>query len=396
MNHLKEKIERMQEGLRNAGGPGWLFYDFRGSAPIAYRFLGLDTHGHFTRRWFYLIPAHGTPRKLVHRIESHKLDLLPGETTQYVAWEELQESLKRMLEGISSVAMQYSPGNAIPYVSLVDAGTAELIQGLGLKLESSADLIQLFECVWNDEEITDHREAAAKITKIVREAFEYTAARIVEVGSSSELEVQNFIMQRFDEEGLETDFPPIAAVNEHSGDPHYSPTEESFSEIRKGDFLLIDLWARVKDRDSVFADITWTAFFGDAVPEKVKEAFKVISAARDTGVEFIRDKVALGKMPLGHEVDDAVRAVIQKAGFGQFILHRTGHNLARTIHGNGVNFDNLETHDTRRVIPGITCTIEPGVYQSDFGLRSEINIYMTSTGVEVTTPPQEAVLLFEC
>jgi len=396
VNHLKEKIERIQEVLRNAGVPGWLFYDFRGSDPIAYRILGLDTHGHFTRRWFYLIPAHGTPRKLVHRIESHNLDSLPGETAEYVAWEELQKKLKRMLEDLSSVAMQYSPGNAIPYVSLIDAGTAELIQGLGLKLESSADLIQLFECVWNDEEIADHREAAAKITTIVQEAFEYTAGQIVQVGMTNEFEVQSFIMKRFAEEGLETDFPPIVAVNEHSGDPHYAPSEESFSEIRKGDFLLIDLWARVRDKDSVFADITWTAFFGDAVPEKVKEAFKVISAARDTGVEFIRNKLAQGRGPLGHEVDDAVRAVIQKAGFGQFILHRTGHNLARTIHGNGVNFDNFETHDTRRVIPGITCTIEPGVYRSDFGLRSEINIYMTPTGVEVTTPPQEAVLLFEC
>jgi Xaa-Pro dipeptidase len=396
VNHLTEKIEGIQEVLRGAGVPGWLFYDFRGNDPIGYRILGLDTHGHFTRRWFYLIPAHGAPRKLVHRIESHNLDSLPGETTQYVAWEELQTKLKSMLEGFTSVAMQYSPRNAIPYVSLIDAGTAELIQSLGLELESSADLIQLFECVWNNEEIADHREAAAKITTIVREAFEYTAAKIVESGKTSEFEVQSFIMERFGEEGLETDFPPIVAVNAHSGDPHYAPTEESSSQIRKGDFLLIDLWARVKGKESVFADITWTAFFGDAVPERVKEAFKVISAARDTGVEFIRSKLAQGRGPLGYEVDDAVRAVIQKAGFGEFILHRTGHNLARTIHGNGVNFDNFETHDTRRVIPGITCTIEPGVYQSDFGLRSEINIYMTEKGVEITTPPQEAVLLFEC
>jgi Xaa-Pro aminopeptidase len=396
VSHLEAKIERIQEGLRSAGVPGWLFYDFRGSDPIAYRILGLGTDGHFTRRWFYLIPAHGTPRKLVHRIESHNLDPLPGETTHYTAWEELQGNLKEMLEGLGSVAMQYSPGNAIPYVSLVDAGTVEFIQSLGVKLESSGDLIQLFECVWNDQEIAEHREAATKITQIVQEAFKFTAAQIAETGKTNEYEVQNFIMEQFDEEGLETDFPPIVAVNEHSGDPHYAPSEESFWEIRKGDFVLIDLWARVKDRDAVFADITWTAYFGDAIPEKINKVFKVVSTARDTGVEFIRDKLAQGTIPLGYEVDDAVRTVIQEAGLGEFILHRTGHNLARTIHGNGVNFDNFETHDTRRVIPGITCTVEPGVYRSDFGLRSEINIYITSTGVEITTPPQEAVLLFEC
>ena len=396
MNHLDEKIQQIQEVLRRADLPGWLFYDFRGSDPIAYRILGLDTHGHFSRRWFYLIPAHGKPRKLVNRIESHNLDPLPGETTQYTAWEELQGNLEEMLEGLDSVAMQYSPGNAIPYVSLVDAGTVEFIRSLGLKLESSADLIQRFECVWNDQEIADHREAAAKITQIVQEAFKFTAAQIAETGKTNEYKVQSFIMEQFDEEGLETDFPPIVAVNEHSGDPHYAPSEESFWEIRKGDFLLIDLWARVKDRDAVFADITWTAYFGDAIPERIKEVFKVVSTARDTGVEFIREKLAQGTIPLGYEVDDAVRTVIQEAGLGEFILHRTGHNLARTIHGNGVNFDNFETHDTRRVIPGITCTVEPGVYQSDFGLRSEINIYITSTGVEITTPPQEAVLLFEC
>jgi Xaa-Pro aminopeptidase len=396
VNHLDEKIQQIQEVLRRADLPGWLFYDFRGSDPIAYRILGLDTHGHFSRRWFYLIPAQGKPRKLVNRIESHNLDPLPGETTQYTAWEELQGNLEEMLEGLDSVAMQYSPGNAIPYVSLVDAGTVEFIRSLGLKLESSADLIQRFECVWNDQEIAEHREAAAKITQIVHEAFKFTAAQIAETGKTNEYKVQSFIMEQFDEEGLETDFPPIVAVNEHSGDPHYAPSEESFWEIRKGDFLLIDLWARVKDRDAVFADITWTAYFGDAIPERIKEVFKVVSTARDTGVEFIREKLAQGTIPLGYEVDDAVRTVIQEAGLGEFILHRTGHNLARTIHGNGVNFDNFETHDTRRVIPGITCTVEPGVYQSDFGLRSEINIYITSTGVEITTPPQEAVLLFEC
>jgi Xaa-Pro aminopeptidase len=263
-----------------------------------------------------------------------------------------------------------------------------------VNLVSSADLIQIFESVWNEQEIAEHREAATKVTRIVQEAFAFAARRIREIGVSSEFEVQSFIMKRFDEEDLETDFPPIVAVNAHSGDPHYAPTEESSIPIRKGDFLLIDLWAHVKDRDAVFADITWTAFFGDEVPDEVERIFEVVSAARDRGIEFINEKYAQGERPMGFEVDDAVRAVIAEQGLAEYFIHRTGHNLGRVIHGNGVHFDNFETHDTRRVIPGITCTIEPGVYQSDFGLRSEVNIYLTEDGVEVTTPPQKEVLLF--
>lgn len=396
MNTIKEKIERIQTVLRKADVPGWLFYDFRGSDAIAYRILGLDTRGHFTRRWFYLIRAEGEPKKLVHRVESHNLDALPGETLQYVTWKELQEKLGKILNGLNSVAMQYSPSCAIPYVSLVDAGTIELIRNLGVEPESSADLIQLFECVWNEDEIAGHRKAARKITAIVQEAFRYGADQIVRCGSTSELEVQDFIMRRFEEETLETDLPPIVAVNENSGNPHYSPTGDSYSEIRKGDFLLIDLWARVKVRDSVFADITWTAFFGDRVPDRICRTFEVVRTARDAGVTFIENRLKQARMPFGYEVDDAVRSLIEEKGYRKFLLHRTGHNLARTIHGNGVNFDNFETHDTRRVIPGITCTIEPGIYQLDFGVRSEINIYVTEAGVDVTTPPQDQVLLFEC
>lgn len=389
---MNDRVERIQTLLRSFELPAWLFYDFRGSDPIAYRVLGLDPGGHPTRRWFYLIPAEGEPVRLVHRIEQGALDPLPGTKLVYLTWQELRAGLSRMLEGRSRVAMQYSPLNAIPYFSLVDAGTAELIRSLGPEIVSSGELIQRFESVWSAKQIALHKKAALRITGIVQEAFYEAHRQIRNSGSISEFELQTWIMAQLESSGLVTDFPPIVAVNENSSDPHYHPKQEASSAIRSGDFLLIDLWAKSEDPAAVFADITWTGVFGPPAPE-VRKVFEAVRSARDAGVQILRERRGSAARIEGWEVDDAVRRVIVEAGYGDAFVHRTGHNLGEAVHGNGVHFDNLETRDTREVVSGIGCTIEPGVYLESFGVRSELNVFIQEDGVEVTTPPQKELIV---
>ena len=386
-------IARMQELLKEAGLSGWLFCDFRGSDPIAYRILGLDPESHATRRWFYLVPAEGLPTKIVHRIESGRLDSLPGEMEIYLEWSSLHRALGKGLKGMKRIAMQYSPKNDVPYVSKVDAGMLELVRESGVEVVTSADLVQQFECVWDAGRLESHRRSATIITHVAREAFDLAAEHIREKGRSDELEIQEFILRRFADQSLETDFPPIVAVNENAGNPHYEPKAARHSAIEQESLLLIDLWARHNDAASVFADITWMAWLGTTVPPRVQEVFDVVRQARDTGVDFLNRRLRRGHVVHGWEVDDAVRKVIQDKGFGEFFIHRTGHNLGREVHGNGVHFDNLETHDNREVLPGVCCTIEPGIYLPEFGVRSEINVYILEDGVEVTTPPQEQLLV---
>lgn len=389
-------ISKIQQVLRDSQIPAWLFYDFRGSDPISYQILKLDSDSHPTRRWFYLVPAEGDPRKLVHRIESDKLDRLPGKKRVYLRWQQLHSELEQMLEGLSSLAMQYSEKCALPYVSYVDAGTIELVRASGPGIVSSADLIQRLEAVCQPLQLEQHRRTAGKITRIVKLAFEETAARILREGRTTEFEIQQFIMNCFKEDDLETDYPPVVAVNQNSSNPHYCPAESQTDEIESGDFLLIDLWAKAQEPTSIFADITWTAFFSSEPPKRVTEVFEIVKQARDRGVEFLRNRLPNGEKVLGCEVDDAVRKVIREAGLGEYFTHRTGHNLGREVHGSGANFDNLETHDDRQVIPGLLCTIEPGVYLPEFGVRSEINIHITPEGPEITTPPQDSVLTLPC
>jgi Xaa-Pro aminopeptidase len=396
MNDQTEIVTRIQKALRESDIPAWLFYDFRESDPIAYRILGLALGTHPTRRWFYLVPAEGNPIKLVHYIESDRLGALPGETKTYLRWQELHSSLTEILGGYSLVAMQYSPDNAIPYVSYVDGGTVEQVRSCGLQVVTSADLIQSLEAVCDSSQLSQHRTAARAITKIVKKAFAETATRITQDGQTNEFAIQQYILQCFEENRLKTDFPPIVAVNENSSNPHYCPQEDQSRVIEKGDFLLIDLWAKVPDQASVFADITWTAVFTENVPKEIRRTFDTVQRARDRGVEFLRERVAADEPVLGFEVDDAVRSVIQQENLGDYFTHRTGHNLGREVHGSGVNFDNLETQDTRQVIPGLLCTIEPGIYLPEFGVRSEINIHIEQEGLEITTPPQNAILNFQC
>ncbi|MCY3776341.1 MAG: M24 family metallopeptidase [Candidatus Aminicenantes bacterium] len=383
---------RIQESLNRLGVPAWLFYDFRFTDPLANRILGIHESRHPTRRWFYLVPAQGTPIKLVHRIESSMLDHLPGKKLVYLRWQDLESGLGEMLKEFSSVAMQYSPEGAIPYVSKVDAGTIELVRSLGKTVTSSADLVQSFEAVLTPGQLREHHRASRAVSAIVLDAFRFASSAIRRRGSSSEAEVRDYILKRFQDRSLVTDSGPIVAVNRHSGDPHYETASGRVTRIKAGDLLLIDLWAKTDTPGSVFADITWTAFFGGMPEERMRRVFEVVRRGRDAGVEFLQRRRAAGELPQGWEVDDAVRRTIAGLGYGEAFVHRTGHSLGEEIHGNGVNFDNLETHDTRRLIPGVLCTIEPGVYLDDFGIRSEINVYMGEEGPEVTTPLQDAIV----
>lgn len=390
---VANRIEKIQDALADLEVDAWLFFDFRHSDPIGSRILGLDPQDHATRRWFYLVPRDRVPCKLVHRIESGKLDDLPGRKEVYLRWQELQSRLAEMLKDLSRVAMQYSPENAIPYAAVVDAGTVELVRKMGVEVISSADLLQLFDALVDEEQLRSHREAAVLITRIVGEAFRETARRIRDAGKTSEFDIQQFILRRFDEEKLLTDFPPIVAVNQNSGDPHYAPDQTRSTYIRKDDFLLIDLWARTTDSRSVFADITWCGVFAQEPSQEQEQIFDIVRRARDRGVELLQERFQENRAVQGHEVDDAVRNVIESAGYGQWFIHRTGHSLGSdAVHGNGVHFDNLETHDLRSVLPGLLCTIEPGIYRADFGVRSEINVYISSEGPIVTTPPQSELM----
>ena len=389
---MDDLIGRIQQALRDFHLSAWLFYGFQDLDPIATRILRFEPHLLATRRWFYLIPEKGEPSKLVHRIESSILDHLPGSKEIYLEWEQLQKKVKGLLGGVSAVAMQYSENNSIPYISLVDAGTIDLVRGCGAQVVSSGDLIQRFEAVWSPHQVEQHRATALALTSIVQAAFEQAATEISSQGETDELSIQRFILDRFEKEGLLTEHPPIVAVNENSANPHYQPTEAEYSKIRSDDFLLIDLWAKSKKENSVYADITWTGFMSEQVPKRHSEVFQVVRQARDQGVDFLRERFEKNTLPQGWEVDEVVRESIRQAGYEEFFVHRTGHNLGREVHGNGVHFDNLETHDTRLVIPGIACTIEPGIYlEGEFGVRSEIDVFFSPHGPEVTTPPQEEV-----
>ena len=375
---------------------GWLLYDFRGANPLARSVAGIDDSG-ITRRWFCYIPSEGTPIWLVHRIEvSHFADVL-GEVRTYTDWGELHREMGTILARSHRVAMEYSPFAAIPYVSRVDAGTVECIRCLGVEVVSSADLVQLCEARWTDNQFAGHQESARLIMKIKDEAFEWLSEQLRDEAPVTEYDVQSLIMERFDAVDLTPGHPPIVAVNAKASDPHYYPTADQHQPIQPGDFVLIDLWAKGESPDAVYADTTWVAYAGDTAPQRYIEVFKVVRDARDLAVTFIRDKFAKGKAVHGYAVDDAVRDYIRKKGFGEFFIHRTGHSLGTEIHGNGVNIDNLETKDERTLIPGVCFSIEPGIYLPEFGVRSEIDVFiadLTPEGVIVTTlPVQEEVLM---
>jgi Xaa-Pro dipeptidase len=384
-------IAAIQSALREQKIDGWLFYDILHRDPIAYRVLGLG-HVLAKRRWFYMIPAKGTPRKLVHRIESATLDSLPGDKMLYAAAEELEKNLTKLVGRAKKVAMQYSPKNSIPYISLVDAGTVELIRAQGCKVVSSADLVQQFEAAWTPEQLASHRAAGRVIDAVTRDAFAEAARRVSAGQSFTEYDLQQWIVAQFQDNGVVSDSPPIVAVGPHSGDPHYEPREHGSSPVRRGDFLLLDIWAKTLAPDSVYYDITWVGFLGDKVPGKNAKIFSVVRDARNAAVDFVKESVSAGRAIEGWQVDRAAREVIRKAGFAKYFVHRTGHNIGQEVHGAGANMDSLETRDIRRIIPHTCFSIEPGIYLPDFGVRSEVNVYVGDAQAEVTGAEQKEVL----
>lgn len=385
------RIEAIQAELRSAKLDAWLFYDFHHRDPIAERVLGLEG-GLGTRRWFYLVPARGTPLKLVHRIESTALDSLPGKKIVYASLPAFQRGLVRVVAGRRKVAMQYSPKNAIPYISLVDAGTVELVRSLGCRVVSSADLVQKFEAAWSAEQYASHLDAGKVIDRVTEEAFAYAAARVRNKNPLSEYELQRWMLDRFREGSITTAEPPIVAVGPHSGDPHYEPRAEGSATIRRGDLLLLDVWGKMDRPGSVYYDITWVGYLGSAVPEKHAKIFAIVSAARDKAVAFVQKSVAAGRVIKGWQVDQVARETIRKAGYAKYFVHRTGHNIGQEVHGNGANMDSLETRDERRILPRTCFSIEPGIYLPEFGIRSEVNVYVDGSAARVTGPVQTGIL----
>jgi len=395
-DRLTARIAAIQKALEDERIDAWLFCGFRQIDPITSRILFVESVPHITRRWFYLIPSHGAPRKLRHRIEPISMSWWPGRETIYLSWRELEQGLKTLTDGCKKIAMHYSAGNAVPTVSIVDAGTVEMVrEATGVEIVSSGDLVQLFEARLTPEQIATHDAAAKELYRIVAEAYDEIRKKLSKgKGATSEYEVQQFIMKRFGDAGLVTDAPPIVGANEHSGDPHYEPTKENHAPIEKGDFVLVDLWAKKSSPESVMADITWVGHADSSVPDNVSKVFDVVKSGRDAAVEYLKKAAAAKKTVQGADVDDACRKVIKKAGYADRFIHRTGHSIGRETHGNGANIDNLETRDERRIIPGTCFSIEPGIYLPEFGVRSEVDVMMDLDGKPRVTggTPQDAVL----
>jgi Xaa-Pro aminopeptidase len=376
-------LEAIQAALREQSLDGWLFYDHHHRDPIAYRILGLSDSLHVSRRWYYLIPAQGEPRKLTHRVESGKLASLPGTGHVYSSWQELENGLRTMLEPFQTLAMQYSPRNAIMYVSMVDAGTVEVLREMGKTIVSSADLVSRFEAVLTAEQIASHYQAQKSIDEIVREAWKYIAA-----GSRSEYQVMVWLREAMRRAGIADGYGPNVSVNENSSDSHYEPTAASSRQIKQGDFLLIDIWGRMDRPEACFYDITWTGVVGRDPTDRERQVFSLVAQARDAAIKTVQDAFTAGRPIAGWEADDAARAVIRAAGFGDYFTHRTGHSISYETHGNGANLDNLETHDERLILPHTCFSVEPGIYLPEFGVRSEVNMLTEAGRATVTGPIQ--------
>jgi Xaa-Pro dipeptidase len=388
------QLDRIQQELRNQNLDGWLFFDHHLRDPLAYRVLGITPPRTPTRRWYYLIPAHGEPRGLEHRIERGMTGSLPGEKYPYSSWSEQVDGLKKITAGLKRVAMQYSPNCEIPYVSMVDAGTVELVRGTGLEVVSSAELIQFFEARWTAEQLETHLEAGRRVDKVRGGAFDYVRECLKNGRPLTEMDVKMFVREGFANAGLVTDHGPIVGCNANASNPHYEPTPESHSAIHKNDVVLLDLWAKLDQPDAVYYDITWTYFAGENPPDDVRNVFNVVTGARDAGIERVKSAIASGESLCGFQVDDATRGTIQKAGFAEYFTHRTGHSIGVEVHGNGANMDNLETHDVRRISPWTCFSIEPGVYLPKFGIRSEVNVFVGEGEARVTGEIQRELALF--
>lgn len=388
-------LRQIQEALQSEGLDGWLFYDFRKSNPIAYQILSIPLNSFFSRRWFYFIPASGTSTALVSAVESHVLNALPGEQRIFRTWEEMRSHLEALLQAGTRIAMEYSPMNAIPYMSRVDGGTLELIRSYKVEVVSSANIAQRFIAQLSEAQMESHREAGRRLIAAKDVLF---AALGNDLRASVTLD-EFSVVQRFadliHDAGLVFPDPPHVAINENASNPHYEPTREKHSPIRRGDLILFDFWARLPEEGAIMADYTWMAFAGtrDEIPAAQREVFVIVRKARDAGIAFIRSQLTANRQVEGSNVDDATREVIAQAGYADYFVHRTGHSIGTVVHGNGANLDNYETQDNRILLPSTCCSMEPGIYLPEFGIRSEVNLLVHERDIEVTgTPIQEEII----
>ena len=390
-------VAAIQAALKTDGFDAWLLYDFHGSNPIAAEVTGVGRRGgHLaTRRWYYLIPASGEPRGLVHAIERHVLAHLPGTIARYAGREQLESGLRELVRGVHRVAMEYSPNGAIPYLGRVDAGTIEGLRALGLDIVSSGDLVQRFAAVWDARAIDTHMQASEKLYRVKDRAFAAIRERLRASTPTTEYDVQQLMTGWFRDEGLVSDSPPIVGAAGNGGNPHYMPTATENRPIRPGEMVLLDLWGKLDTTGAVFADITWVGYTGAQPPEKFVKVFNVVAAARDAAVSLVQSAAREGRQLQGWQVDRAASTILRDAGFGAHVLHRTGHSLGESVHGNGVNMDDYETHDDRRLLPGTGFTIEPGLYFDDFGVRLEINMLVRDRDAIVTGPVQKEIVALQ-
>ncbi|HLJ35567.1 MAG TPA: M24 family metallopeptidase [Ktedonobacteraceae bacterium] len=387
-------IERIQQALREERVDGWLFYDFRRSNPIAYAVLELPLEAMYTRRWFYFVPAQGTPTAIVSAVESHVLRSLPGERRVYRTWQDMHTYLRELLLAGSRIAMEYSPMNAIPYIARVDAGTVELVRSSGVEVVTSANLSQRFVAQLSDAQIESQREAGRRIIAAKEALFVALGDDLRAEASLNEYDVQQRFLQLMRERGVVVEEPPIVAANANASNPHYLPTAERHLPIQRGDLILFDFWGTLPEPGSIYADYTWMAFAGtrDEIPAHQREVFDIVRRARDTAITFIRERLREGQPVEGREVDDVARSVIESAGYADYFVHRTGHSITTAEHGNGANIDNFETQDARLLLPNTCNSIEPGIYLPEFGVRSEVDLLISEHDVEVTgVPVQEEI-----
>jgi Xaa-Pro aminopeptidase len=388
-------LAEIQAALQEEGLDGWLFFDHHRRDPLAYRVLNFTPNSILSRRWYYFVPAHGDPRGLVHKIEAQTLEELPGPMSTYAGWNEMVDGVRKIMGSAKRIAMQYSPNCAVPYVAMVDAGTVELVRSLGVEIATSANMVQYFESRWSKVQLESHLEAGRRVDRVRREAFERVGEKLRASERVTEWDIQQFIAGRFRDEGLFIDHGPDVAVNANASNPHYEPKQHASSEIKKGDVVLMDMWAKLAQPDAVYYDITWMGFCGSQAPAAMERVFGVVREARDRAIHCAQDGVAMKRDLRGYQVDDAARGFIREQGFGEYVFHRTGHSIGTDVHGTGANMDNLETHDERKVISGTCFSVEPGIYLPEFGVRSEVNVYVDEASARVTGEKQEAIVLIE-
>jgi Xaa-Pro aminopeptidase len=372
--------------LKSEGLDGWLLADFHCRNGIAVEILSLPAN--LTRRSFYYIPAIDEPTAIIHNIEKEKFAHLPGKKIIYSSYKILESALEELLKNHKRIAMEYSQWGRLPYVGLVDAGTIDLIKSFNVDIVSSGDMVAYFQARMASDQIASHKKAAILINLIKDDAFRLIKEYVAGGSYINERMVVDYILRRFEDENLVTDFSPICAIDANIGNPHYEPPEKGSASIVKGSLVIIDLWAKLASIHSIFADITWMAYTGESVPEKYGSIFSIVTSARDAAVDYIAQK-SPGAPLFGFEVDDACRNVIVKAGYGEYFFHRTGHSILESVHGPGPNIDNLETEDKRKLLPGHLFSIEPGIYLKEFGFRSEIDVMLTESGPEITTLPMQ-------